>query len=282
MTRRISPAQLAILGRQLGEREQRLLRLVAQLRLISHSQLAAILEADEPSQASASSRARNVRRLLARLTEERLLARLSRRVGGVRAGSSGFTYYLGPVGQRLIAYWNGDGMVRGRRWPDPGLRYIEHRLAISGLYGDLFSAHRVGALELVDFAAEPDCWRHYIDRFGAQAPLKPDAFVRIGLGQYLDNSFVEVDLGTESGSVIARKTRAYCDYFRTGAEQEASGVFPRVVFITNSEIRRKRIVEICARLPAEAWQLFSVTTLDKAVDVLSGRLPDPGRGRSES
>jgi hypothetical protein len=49
------------------------------------------------------------------------------------------------------------------------------------------------------------------------------------------------------------------------------------MFITNSEVRRKRIVEACERLPAEAWQLFGVTTLGKAIDLFSGRLPDRGR-----
>lgn len=281
MTRRLTQTQLAALSQQLSERERRVLQLVAQLRLVSHSQLAAVLEAEQPSQASASSRARDVRRLLARLTNDGLLARLARRVGGVRAGSNGFTYYLGPVGQRLVAYWNGQGLVRGRRRPDPGISYVDHRLAISGLYADLVGAARVGALELLDFAAEPDCWRQSVDRYGSRATLKPDAFVQIGLNQYVDDWFVEVDLGTESGTVLARKTRAYWDYFRTGVEQEASGVFPRVAFITNSEIRRRRIVDVCAQMPAEAWQLFGVTTLDKALDLFSGRLPDRGRGLGE-
>jgi hypothetical protein len=282
MTRRITVARLEALEQALGERERQIVRLVAALRLISHSQLAAVLQADADWQASPASQARSIRRTLARLTADGLLERLDRRVGGLRAGSNGYIYYLGPVGQRLMAYWNGDGLVRGRRRPDPSARYVDHRLAITGLYVDLIGAERMGVVELLSFDVEPDCWRHHVDRFGASSILKPDALARLGIGLFQDDWFIEVDLGTESSTVIARKAQAYWDYFQTGVEQEQHGVFPRVVFITNSEVRRQRIVDACLRLPAEAWELFAVTTLDKAIDLLSGRLPDRGRGRMES
>ena len=141
---------------------------------------------------------------------------------------------------------------------------------------------REGLLDLLAFDAEPDCWRTFGDGFGGTRTLKPDAFVRIGLGAYEDRYFVEVDLGSESRSVIAGKVRAYLDYFNTGAEQQAHGVFPRVLLLTVSEERRAALVEVCSRLPAEAWRLFTITTLDQAMAVFSGQFGDHAQAESEA
>jgi hypothetical protein len=267
---RVSQSQLVILATTLSARERDLVQLVARLRLMSHAQLAALLPDD--GVAVPGSAARSARRLLARLAARGVLARLERRVGGVRAGSGGYVYYLGPVGQRLVAYWQGHGLTRGRFRPEPGGRYVRHRLAVSELYVQLRSADRGGELDLLSFDPEPDCWRRSLDGFGGTALLKPDAFVRIGVGAYEDRCFVEVDLGTESRSVIAAKLRAYLDYFRSGHEQAAHGVFPRVVWLTNSEARRAALVGVVGRLPAEHWGLFTVAGLDQGMYVLSGRL----------
>jgi hypothetical protein len=272
---RLSRGQLMVLATALPGRERELIELVARLRLLSHAQLAALLSAEDDAALPLSS-ARSARRVLARLTARGVLARLERRVGGVRAGSSGYVYYLGPVGQRLIAYWNGQGLVRGRFRPEPGGRYVRHRLAVSEFYVQLRSADRDGELDLLSFDAEPDCWRRFSDSFGGSVVLKPDAFVRVGLGAYEDRCFVEVDLGTESRSVIADKLRRYLDYFQTGREQADHGVFPRVVLLTNSEARRAALVGVVGRLPAEHWSLFMVALLDEALDVLSGHVVSVG------
>jgi hypothetical protein len=176
---------------------------------------------------------------------------------------------LGPVGQRLVAFWEGRGLIRGRFRPEPGGRYVRHRLAVSELYVQLFAADRAGELDLLAFDAEPDCWRRYLDGFGWSALLKPDAFVRIGVGAYEDRCFVEVDLGTESRSVIAGKVHNYLDYFHAGSEQTEHGVFPRVLLLTSTEARRAALVDVVMRLPPEHWALFTVATLDRALDVMS-------------
>ena len=268
---RVGRTRLLRLADELDERERVIVEVVAKLQLMSHAQLASLLDPLHPH-ASAASTARAIRRTLAQLTELGVLARLERRVGGVRAGSAGYVYYLGPVGQRLVAYWEGRGLVRGRFRPEPGGRYVRHRLAVSELYVQLCSADRQGGLDLLTFDAEPDCWRRYLDGFGGSLVLKPDAFVRVGIGAYEERCFVEVDLGTESRLVIAGKVRAYLDYFNSGSEQAASSVFPRVVLLTNTEARRSALVEVVTRLPAEHWAMFRVARLDRAVEVISGQV----------
>ena len=264
---RVSTTRLLVIAAGLDERERRLIEELAMLRLASHAQLAVLLPATSPA-TSADSHARAVRRTLARLTELAVFARLSRRIGGVRAGSAGYVYYLGPVGQRLVAYWQGQGFVRGRLRPEPGSRSVRHRLAVSELYVQVRQAERDRRLELLRFLAEPACWRPFADGFGGQAILKPDAFVRLGLEDYESRFFVEADLGSESTNVIERKARAYLAYFNAGVEQAEHGVFPRVLFATTSERRRSALVEACVRLPEESWQLFTVTTLDRAIEVM--------------
>lgn len=271
--KRLHLAQLQDLGAALSQEDRDLVRSLARLRLMTHAQLAALLGAD----ASASSQ-RLARRVLKHLTDDGVLARLERRIGGVRAGSAGYIYYLGPAGQRLVAYWDGHGITRGRYRPEPGGRYVRHCLAISQLYVDALQAQRQGLLDVLAFDAEPDCWRSYSDGFGGERLLKPDAFVRIGLGAYEDCYFVEVDLASESRSVVARKVRTYFDYFNTGQEQQAHGVFPRVLLLTSTDERRAALAETCSRLPAEAWRLFTITTLDQSVAIFSGQLGNDEAG----
>ena len=269
---RLTTAGLLALGADLSERERTVILAVAKLRLMTHAQLAALLALS--ADASPISTARIARRILARLTDAGVLARLERRVGGVRAGSAGYVYYLGPAGQRLVAYWQGRGLTRGRFRPEPGGRYVRHRLAVSELYVQTRRAANEGRCELLAFDAEPDCWRSAVDGFGGRTLLKPDAFVRLGLGAYEDSFFIEVDLGSESRSVIANKTRAYLDYFHGGTEQAEHGVFPRVLLLTTTAARRAVLSEVCSRLPAEAGALFTVALLDSAVDVMSGQIAD--------
>ena len=265
------------LGAELGEAERDLIRVVDQLRLVSHAQAAVLLGYDETT-----SGARLARKVLKRLTDLGVFVRLERRVGGIRAGSAGYLYYVGPAGQRLLAYWSGQGLVKGRFRPEPGSRYVRHRLAVSDLYVQLVRASRDGFLDLLVFDAEPDCWRTFGDGFGGTRTLKPDAFVRIGLGAYEDRYFVEVDLASESRRVIADKARAYLAYFNSGTEQAAHGVFPRVLLLTATEERRTALVETCEQLPAEAWRLFTVAKLDRAIALLSARVDDQAEQEAEA
>src|SRR5437763_1163574 len=91
----------------------------------------------------------------------RLSARSSGRVGGVRAGSDGFIYEVDQAGQRLCAYWRGEGLARTRGAHEPGLQFVEHRLAISEVSVRLVEAARGGSFELVDWQSEPAAWRPF-------------------------------------------------------------------------------------------------------------------------
>jgi hypothetical protein len=203
------------------------------------------------------------------LADQHVLYPLPRRVGGVRAGSAGQVVSLGPIGKRLLAYWQGEGLVRVRAVHEPGLPFARHTLAIAEQYVRLVEAERAGGVELLSFEPEPDCWRTYASASGL-ATLKPDAFVRLGIGDFEQRSFLEVDLGSEGRGALVRKCRAYAAYYQSGQEQVDTGAFPRVVWITTSQVRAGLLVEVCSSLPAEYWRLFVVGTAERAVELMGG------------
>lgn len=174
--------------------------------------------------------ARVCRRVLARLTRDRLLARLERRVGGVRAGSASFVYALGPIGSRLLD-------ENRRRLTEPSPLFLDHTLAVAEAHVQLVRATRRGQLELLSVDVEPDCWRRYTGSGGAPEIVRPDLYAVTGSGAFEDCWFLEIDRGTESPAAISRKCRAYEAYWRTGREQESHGTFPLVAWVVPDDQR---------------------------------------------
>jgi hypothetical protein len=138
------------------------------------------------------------------------------------------------------------------------------------VYVELVEAVRRGAVELVRFEAEPDCWRRYIGPHGGRAVLKPDAFIITAQGEWEDRWFVEVDCGTESPAVIMRKARAYLAYYRTGREQDRTGVFPLVLFVVPGDQRQATLTATLGKLPEDDRRLFRVVLAADACRVLAG------------
>jgi Replication-relaxation len=253
------------LRERLSERDYAILRQVAELRLMSARQIQAIhFSAAEHGSDAAATRARQ--RVLARLLRERLLSCLTRRIGGVRAGSAGLVLGLGVTGQRVLAL---DGPRR--RAYEPTSRFVDHTLAVAQLVVDLILAARTGRLELLEHQAEPGCWREF-PGFGGRRLLRPDAFLALGVGEYELRWFVEVDRSSESLPTVRRKCQLYTDYYQSGTEQTKSGgVFPRVCWSVPDEQRAERVRRIIdsdrmlpERLFVVAAAAETATTLQRA------------------
>jgi hypothetical protein len=260
----VSRRELEHLSERLSGRDRAIVGQVADLRLMSARQIQAVhFPTDEHDGERAAIRARQ--RVLERLARERLLARLERRIGGLRAGSASFLFALGPVGQRLLAL---DGARR--RAYEPSLRFVDHTLAIGQLVVDLTLAQRAGQLELLSCQSEPRCWRQFSGLGGRQL-LRPDAFVSLGVGDYELRWFVEVDRGSESVPTVLRKCRLYADYYQTGREQtEQGGVFPRVCWVVPNEQRAERLRRAIENVSHFPERLFMVTTETEALVSLGG------------
>jgi Replication-relaxation len=252
----LTRAKASAIGLSLGHRERALLEDVSRLGVASGGQLSRL-------RYEASEAGRRLARIdLARLCDCEVLARLDRSVGGVRAGSKSHSFVVGLAGQRILY----PHRPRFRQPWTPSLGNLNHALARSELFVQLKT--RIGD-QLVAFDSEPLCWRRYFGPGGAPAILKPDAFTILDLGRWEDRAWVEIDLASESGARIVDKARAYIRYWRSGREIEASGVFPQVVFVTTTEVRRDFMVAALRRLPPEHWQLFAVVTAAEAAEQMA-------------
>ena len=271
-SRRLGRQQLTQLADGMPDRERSIVETVDRLRLVRSDQLQRLFFHEI---SSARGRARVCRRSLQILTDQGIVRRLERRVGGTPAGgSSGYAYTLAPAGRRLIAYWAGEGVPSDRGVHEPQAGFVEHTLAISELYVRLLETERRGGADLIAFEPEPGCWRTHTSPTGATVLLKPDALARLGVGDSELSWFLEVDMGTHGRGALARKLNAYLSYYRTGREQTDSGVFPRIAWITGSDTRAHVLANLITRLPEPAHRLFATTTMENALALLTDRKPD--------
>lgn len=262
---RVGRQDLFSLRQRLSNRDLQLLQYVGALRLLAARQIQRLLFPDE-EHATPRTAARCCRRVLERLTRQQLLARLERRVGGARAGSASHIYALTALGQRVLDL---DG-PRRRLWEPSGF-FVDHTLAVAEFVVQLVAGAQAGDFELIEWQAEPECWRD-VSTLGGRLVLRPDLFVTVAVGEYELRWFVEVDRGSEHLPTLLRKCRLYHTYYKNGTEQRDSGVFPRVLWITVDQRRTQRLKEPIAddgRLRAE---LFRVTTEPEALAAVEDRV----------
>jgi hypothetical protein len=262
----LTSARLRELERVLTPRDYVVLERVAALRFVSGNQLTRLCFGEAPDP---TVNARAARRALLRLTRLTALDRLPRSVGGVRAGSAGFVYGLGLGGQRLAIARGWQPERRRRRSFTPGSLFLAHTLLVSELHTRLVEADRSRRIELLELVAEPVCWRSYDGSGGLRLSLKPDSYVRLGIGDYEDSYFVEVDRGTEGSRAIERQLGRYVSYHRSGYEQAQRGVWPLTLWLVPDERRMGVIADSLARLPGEQRALFRVAQFDTAIELMS-------------
>lgn len=266
MTRRyVTKAALTDLAAQLTDRDLAILKSVSSLRFMSGQQLTRWHFGDGPANARAA------RRALLRLIRLGCLARLPRRVGGVRAGSAGFVYTLHAAGQAVAALHGWQPEQRRRRSWSPGTLFLNHTLQVAELHTRLIEGDRAGRFELLELRAEPSCWRSYGDGLAQPVTLKPDSYVRLGVGAFEDSYFVEIDLGSEGSGALLRQLRAYVDFHRAGQEQRSRGVFPRVLWSAPDEARAAVLGTCIGRLPPAERELFVVAEFAEGLALFEGQ-----------
>lgn len=264
--RYVTAAAVKELHGQLTDRDNAVIKRVSDLRFASGFQLARLHFMDTDDSAV---NARAARRALLRLVRLGCLERLARQVGGARAGSAGFIYRLAPVGQRLAIErgWQPEG--RRRRSHVPGTLFVDHALQVAELHTLLVQADRSRTVELLALDGEPACWRSYGQAHGQRRTLKPDSYVRLGIGEYEDSYFVEIDMGSEGSRAIERQLKLYVDYEASGKEQEQRGVFPKTLWLAPDAERASVIEDCIERLPRPARELFQVASFADLLDVVA-------------
>jgi hypothetical protein len=197
-------------------------------------------------------------RVLSRLEAHGLVARLRRRIGGVRAGSSGIVWQLGATGERLLRVLHGE--EKRRRYIEPSALFVDHTLAVAELAIQLRELDRRDELELVALEAEPACWRSFLAPHGGRSWLKPDLFAITASGEYEDHWFIEVDRATEHPGVVVRKAAVYQRYAATGAHQAEYGLFPAVLWVVPDERRQRALTSALGAERGIQSGLFRVVT----------------------
>jgi hypothetical protein len=264
------------LAAQLGDRDLAVLASLREFRLMTGGQLRRL---HFPGNQLVT-QARKARAALRRLTELQVVVRLDRRprrVGGLRAGSDSYLYGLSGWGHAVCDLGR-DQARKHRRVTTGKPAFQEHTLAVAELAVALHERQRAGVCSIEECRAEPGCWRWFGGLGGGRRVLKPDAFLRLAVDDFELAAFIEVDQDTESLPTIARKCAVYLDYWRTGQEQHARGVFPLVWWLVPSPKRLRDIATVAARLPSEARALFTVALTTEATELLT-RLPAEGGAR---
>src|SRR5262249_39398278 len=114
-------------------------------------------------------------------------------------------------------------------------------------------------------------WWQELQAYGL--PAQADGYAEYLLLLHFDSLFalfVEIDCGSESGTVIKSKIDAFADYALSGPFQSRFVVRDfRVLFITSSRRRMGHIIDLCER--ASAPGIFWATTVD---DFMGSKLFD--------
>lgn len=260
----LTAGRLEQLACDLTPRERAILQGLARVQVLTTAQVARLVfEGQE-----AATALRLARRHLERLRRFGLVRRFADRARDRQVGAPGYIHALTAAGLRLSGGQSAMGRRQRAAWR-PSYPMLTHRLGISELYVRLVEQENAGGPRLREFRAEPDCWRAYTGMAGQRLVLKPDALVRLGVGDTELSTFCEFDLGTERPAIIADKCRAYRTYELSGEEQRQYGVFPGVMFIVPTRQRARQIARVIARQPADVQGLFAVATENEVLATLT-------------
>ncbi|MEC3979635.1 replication-relaxation family protein [Amycolatopsis sp. H20-H5] len=216
-------------------------------------------------------------RVLVRLESHNLVTRLARRIGGVRAGSSGICWQLGATGERLLRTMH--GQKQRRRYIEPSLAFTAHTLAVAELAVRLAELRDRQTIEVISIQTEPSCWRSFVGPHGSLEWLKPDLYAVTASGDYEDHWFLEADLATEHPPVVVRKAKIYQRYAATGAHQARHGLFPAVVWIVPDTARQETLQAALSADSAIQHELFRVVTVEEFDQLIASGGPDPPTAR---
>ena len=256
--RRLSQKRLMELETVLGKRDKEVLLAIQRHRYLLTGQVQRLIFTDA---ATATAALRAASRCLKKLKDLGLACTLSRRIGGVRAGSGSLVWYISHAGERLLRLRD-HKPAPVRRFFEPSPYFLAHTLAVSEISLQLTELCREQDMVLSALQSEPECWRSYSEH-GTHLSLKPDLYAVTVSGEYEDRWFFEVDLDTESPAKVIEKCQRYHQYYRSGLEQKAAGVFPLTVWIVPDQGRRDRLAAAIRAAFDKQPRLFAVITGDE-------------------
>jgi hypothetical protein len=256
----------------LSERDLRILHDLEEFRLLTTRQIQRLHFADGHATISAATRA--CTRVMGRLKGHGLVSTLTRRIGGVRQGSSGLTWQLAATGERYLRSIRGD--PKRRRYSEPGHGFVDHTLLVAELAVLLReTARKQPEWDIGHLAAERRAWRAFTGPHGAKEWLRPDLHAITNDPEFEQHWFIEADRGREHGPQLLRKCQAYVRYMRSGQYQARHDVFPTVLWVVPGWRRIRELEDLvtAAALPA---QVFRFSTIDGFIEAMTNQQgPEP-------
>ncbi len=262
-SKRISKKQLEELDVSLASRDKEILCAIQRHRYLMTGQIQRLLFTDA---ASPSAALRATSRNLKKLKALGLIDSLSRRIGGVRAGSSSLIWHINHAGERLLRL-HGGRLYANRRFFDPSPYFLAHTLAVAEVSIRILEICKTAKLELAALQPEPECWRAYSE-LGRQVSLKPDLYAAMVSEEYEDRYFFEVDLDTESPAKVIEKCQKYHKYYRSGLEQKEHDMFPLTVWIVPSIKRKEHLLSHIRSAFIRQPKLFAVITSEELAQLI--------------
>jgi hypothetical protein len=236
---RLGTHSIATLQSMVMPRDMEILRLIREHRFLTTKQIQRLLFWNHASPGAAI---RACIRVMTRLEMRALIFKLSRQVGGVHAGSGSYIWGIDDAGDRLLRAESTTKDSKRQRTFDPSPLFLAHTLAVAETRVLLAETAHNGELELVEVTTEPANWRTFVGRGGTTQILKPDLHSITAIDAFEDHWFIEIDNGTESLPTVLNKCQTYQRYFESGREQQASGVFPKVVWLMVDARRRSNLL----------------------------------------
>ncbi|WP_433576809.1 replication-relaxation family protein [Nocardia brasiliensis] len=262
---------------QLSDRDLAILADVQLFRLLTTSQIRRLHFTTGHQTTGAATRA--CTRVLTRLRGHGLISTLTRRIGGVRQGSTSLTWQLAATGDWLLRQLHGNAYRR--RYHEPSPEFVKHTLAVSELGVQLRETAARETVELVGLAIEGGAHRAFLGSDGTKETLKPDLYAITATTDFESHWLIEADRAKEHSPHLLRKLAAYRRYFNSGRYQAEYGLFPSVLWVVPDDNRRRQLAALIESesLPS---QLFQICTFDEFIDLVVSKtvgvesLPLPG------
>lgn len=234
--------QLQILEHQLTDRDKEILRLLRDTKSMFTYHIRRLCFSDSVNEQAA---ARAANRNLKKLKDYGLIdALVNRRIGGVRAGSASYIWYLTEQGNRLLDLdnkYDDEKKPKRTRFSEPADSTLGHRMAIVECFVQLVEiTRRKRNFKLNEVFFEPANWQYFTFKDKPEI-LKPDLTISLSHHGYEYRFFIEMDLSTESIDTVIRKCIRYHKYMKSNIEQDRHGVFPYVLWIVRDENRQKKL-----------------------------------------
>lgn len=237
---------------------------------------------------SARSALRQTSRRLNRRRRLGLVNHLERRIGEVRAGSSGYIWHLNEAGWRLAeqrpirmtdtedtssATLDDDAIAstqqRRHRHAEPSHAFLAHTLAITEA--------RVTSNAPSTTPAEISPWYALSPPAGAAGRLQVAAWhgsnptleiITRTAGGDEDHWLLEIDLGTENPARLITKCHDYQAHVNTEIHQTRYGYYPQVVWVMNEQRHEEWLRQHIADDPRLTTALFKAIGSEEELEII--------------